>query len=72
MLRRIRHTDRFEDPGLPGAMDVSVTLQPVSVGTELTIVQSGIPEPIPVEACHMGWQQSLALLALLVEAEGPG
>ena len=70
--RRIRHTDRFDDPGLPGAMDVSVTLQPVSVGTELTIVQSGIPEPIPVEACYMGWQQSLALLALLVEAEGPG
>jgi uncharacterized protein YndB with AHSA1/START domain len=69
---RIRHTDRFDDPGLPGTLQVTVSLQPVSCGTELSIVQEGIPEVIPVEACYLGWQESLALLAQLVEAEIPG
>jgi uncharacterized protein YndB with AHSA1/START domain len=69
---RIRHTDRFEDPALPGTLQVTVSLKPVSCGTELSIVQEGIPEVIPLEACHLGWQESLALLALLVEAEIPG
>jgi uncharacterized protein YndB with AHSA1/START domain len=69
---RIRHTDRFDDPNLPGTMQVTVTLKKVSCGTELDIVQEGIPEVIPVEACHLGWQESLALLAQLVEAEIPG
>lgn len=66
---RIRHTDRFDDPGLPGTMEVTVSLAPVSCGTELTVVQEGIPEVIPLEACYLGWQESLALLAKLVEAE---
>ena len=66
---RIRHTDRFDDPNLPGEMVVTVSLRAVSCGTELTIVQEGVPEVIPAEACHLGWQESLALLALLVEAE---
>ena len=66
---RIRHTDRFDDPGLPGVMTVSVTLKKVSVGTELNVVQEGIPEAIPVEACYLGWQESLTLLAQLVEAQ---
>ena len=69
---RIRHTDRFDDPNLPGTMQVTVTLKKVSCGTELDIVQEGIPGVIPVEACHLGWQESLALLAQLVEAEIPG
>jgi len=69
---RIRHTDRFDDPNLPGTMQVTVTLKKVSCGTELDIVQEGIPSVIPVEACHLGWQESLALLAQLVEAEIPG
>jgi uncharacterized protein YndB with AHSA1/START domain len=69
---RIRHTDRFDDPNLPGTMQVTVTLKKVSCGTELDIVQEGIPEVIPVEACHLGWQESLTLLAQLVEAEIPG
>jgi uncharacterized protein YndB with AHSA1/START domain len=69
---RIRHTDSFDDPNLPGAMQVTVTLKKVSCGTELDIVQEGIPGVIPVEACHLGWQESLALLAQLVEAEIPG
>jgi uncharacterized protein YndB with AHSA1/START domain len=68
---RIRYTDRFEDPNLPGEMQTSVTLRKVSVGTELEVVQSGIPAAIPVEACYLGWQESLALLAKLVEAEIP-
>jgi len=68
---RIRYTDRFEDPGLPGAMQVTVTLRAVSCGTELTIVQEGVPAVIPAEACHLGWQESLTLLAKLVEAEIP-
>jgi len=69
--KTIRHTDRFDDPNLPGEMVTTVRLREVSVGTELTIVQEGIPEPIPVEACYLGWQESLGLLALLVEAEVP-
>ena len=68
---RIRHTDRFDDPNLPGQMQTTVTLKQVSVGTELTVVQEGIPSAIPVEACYLGWQESLTLLALLVEAEIP-
>jgi uncharacterized protein YndB with AHSA1/START domain len=66
---RIRHTDRFDDPNLPGEMRVTITLEKVSVGTELNIVQEGVPEVIPPEACYLGWQESLALLAKLVEAE---
>ena len=69
---RIRHTDKFDDPGLPGVMTVTVTLKKVSVGTELNVVQEGIPEAIPVEACYLGWQESLTLLAQLVEAEISG
>jgi uncharacterized protein YndB with AHSA1/START domain len=68
---RIRHTDRFDDPNLPGEMQVTVTLRKVSVGTEINIVQEGIPDVIPPEACHLGWQESLRLLTLLVEAEIP-
>jgi uncharacterized protein YndB with AHSA1/START domain len=66
---RIRYTDRFDDPNLPGEMRISVDLKKVSVGTELRIVQEGIPDVIPAEACYLGWQESLALLAKLVEAE---
>lgn len=66
---RLRYTDRFDDPGLPGEMQATVTLRPVSCGTELRIVQEGIPEMIPLEACYLGWQESLVLLAQLVEAE---
>lgn len=68
---RIRYTDRFEDPGLPGEMPVTITLRQVSCGTELNIVQEGLPEVIPVEMCHLGWQESLQLLTLLIEAEIP-
>lgn len=68
---RIRHTDKFEDAGLPGTMTVTVTLKNVPVGTDLNVVQEGIPEAIPVEACYLGWQQSLTLLAQLVESEIP-
>jgi uncharacterized protein YndB with AHSA1/START domain len=68
---RIRYTDRFDDPNLPGDMKVTVTLKKVSVGTEIHITQEGVPEVIPAEACYLGWQESLALLALLVEAEIP-
>jgi uncharacterized protein YndB with AHSA1/START domain len=68
---RIRHTDKFDDPNLPGEMQVTITLKKVSCGTELTIVQEGIPDVIPPEACCLGWQESLALLAKLVEAEIP-
>ncbi len=67
----IRHTDQFDDPGLPGELEVTVTLKKVSVGTELNIVQAGVPDAIPPEACYLGWQESLALLAKLVEAEIP-
>lgn len=68
---RIRHTDRFDDPNLPGEMIVTITLRKVSLGTDLSIVQEGIPAVIPPEACTLGWQESLALLALLVEPEIP-
>ena len=68
---RIRHTDRFDDPNLPGEMTVTITLKKVLVGTELKIVQEGIPDVIPAEACVLGWQESLTLLAKLVEAEIP-
>ena len=68
---RIVHTDKFDDPNLPGEMRVTVTMKPVIVGTELNIVQEGIPEVIPVEACYLGWQESLQLLTLLVEPEIP-
>ncbi len=68
---RLRWTDRFDDPSLPGEMTVTVTLKKVSVGTEITIVQEGIPDLIPAEACVLGWQESLVLLAKLVEAEIP-
>jgi uncharacterized protein YndB with AHSA1/START domain len=66
---RIRYTDRFDDPGLPGEMQVTITLKKVSVGTELHVVQEGVPDVIPPEACYLGWQESLILLAKLVEAE---
>lgn len=69
---RIRYTDKFDDPNLPGQMQVTVTFKKVSVGTELNIVQEGIPAAIPTEMCYLGWQESLALLAKLVEAEIPG
>jgi uncharacterized protein YndB with AHSA1/START domain len=68
---RLRWTDRFDDPNLPGQMTVTVSLKKVSVGTEIRIVQEGIPDAIPAEACVLGWQESLALLARLVEAEIP-
>ena len=69
---RIRHTDRFDDPNLPGEMVTTITFKTVLVGTEVNIEQAGIPEVIPPEACCLGWQESLQLLALLVEAEIPG
>lgn len=69
--RRLVHTDRFDDPKLPGEMRTTIGFTPVSCGTELGIVQEGIPAPIPVEACTLGWQESLALLAQLVEAQVP-
>ena len=69
---RIRHTDSFDDPDLPGEMETTIALRPVFCGVELNIVQRGIPEVIPTEACYLGWQESLALLAQLVEAEVPG
>ena len=69
---RIVHTDSFDDPNLPGEMRTTITFRPVLVGTEVTAVQEGIPAVIPVEMCYLGWQESLQLLALLVEAEIPG
>ena len=66
---RLRYTDKFDDANLPGEMQVTVTLKRVSVGTELTVVQEGIPDAIPVEACYLGWQDSLRNLASLVEPE---
>jgi uncharacterized protein YndB with AHSA1/START domain len=68
---RLRWTDRFDDPNLPGEMRVTVNLKKVAVGTEVNIVQEGIPDLIPPDACTLGWQESLALLAKLVEAEIP-
>jgi uncharacterized protein YndB with AHSA1/START domain len=67
----IRHTDGFDDPNLPGKMQVSITLKQVSIGTDVTIVQDGVPDVIPAEACYLGWQESLVSLAQLVEAEIP-
>ena len=69
---RIRHTDKFDDPNMPGTMEVTVLLKKVSVGTEVSIVQSGIPDAIPAEACYLGWQESLKQLARLVDPEIPG
>jgi len=69
---RLRYTDRFDDPNLPGELRVTVSLKPVSCGTELNIVQEGIPEAIPLEMCYLGWQESLAQLATLVEPDIPG
>lgn len=69
---RIRHTDSFDDPNLPGEMETTISIRPVFCGVELNIVQQGIPEVIPAEACYLGWQESLVLLAQLVEAEIPG
>lgn len=66
---RLRYTDIFDDPNLPGVMQTTIALRAVSVGTELNVVQEGIPEMIPTEACYLGWQDSLTLLAKLVEAE---
>ena len=68
----IRYTDKFEDPNLPGVLEVTVSLKPVLCGTELSISQSGIPDPIPLEMCYLGWQESLLQLATLVEPEIPG
>lgn len=68
---RIRVTDEFDDPNLPGQMQTTYSLRPVSVGTEVTIVQEGIPDVIPTEACYLGWQESLTLLAQLVEPNIP-
>jgi uncharacterized protein YndB with AHSA1/START domain len=68
----IRYTDKFDDPNLPGVLQVTVTLKANSCGTDVSIVQEGIPEVIPVEMCYLGWQESLAQLAHLVEPEIPG
>ncbi len=68
---RIRYTDRFDDPNLPGEMQITISLRPVSCGTDLTIVQEGIPAAIPLEFCYLGWQESLQLLAHVVEPEIP-
>ena len=68
---RIRYTDKFDDPNLPGAMQVTINLKQVSCGTEVIITQEGVPDIIPAEACYLGWQESLALLANLVQAEIP-
>jgi len=68
---RIRYTDEFDDPNLPGELQVTVSLKKVSCGTELNIVQEGLPDVIPLEACYLGWQESLAQLAKLVEPEIP-
>lgn len=67
----LRYTDRFDDPNLPGTLHVTIALKAVSVGTEVNIEQSGVPAVIPVEACYIGWQQSLAQLARLVEPDNP-
>ena len=69
---RLRYTGKFEDPNMPAEMQTTITLKQVFCGTELNIVQEGIPEAIPVEACYLGWQESLVLLGKLVEAEIPG
>jgi uncharacterized protein YndB with AHSA1/START domain len=69
---RIRYTDKFEDPNLPGVLEVTVSLTPVLCGTELHVTQAGIPDAIPLEMCYLGWQESLAQLATLVEPDIPG
>ena len=71
-FEKIRYSDRFDDPHLPGQMQATVSLRQVSCGTELGILQEGLPEVIPVEMCHLGWQESLVQLAQLVEPEIPG
>lgn len=68
----IRYTDKFDDPNLPGVLEVTVSLKPVLCGTELSVVQAGIPDVIPLEMCYLGWQESLAQLAALVEPDIPG
>ncbi len=68
---RIRHSDRFDDPNLPGEMQTTITLKPIFCGTELAVVQENIPDAIPTEACYLGWQESLGLLMQLVEADIP-
>jgi uncharacterized protein YndB with AHSA1/START domain len=70
--QKLRYTDVFDDPNLPGEIHVTVTLKAVSVGTELNVVQEGLPDVIPLEACYLGWQESLQNLARLVEPETPG
>ncbi|WP_158938806.1 SRPBCC family protein [Burkholderia sp. S171] len=70
-FEKIRYSDRFDNPNLPGQMDVTISLRQVSCGTELTVVQEGIPEVIPVEMCYLGWQESLVQLGKLVEIEIP-
>jgi uncharacterized protein YndB with AHSA1/START domain len=70
-FERVRYTDKFDDPNLPGKMQTTVTLKQVACGTELNVVQEGVPEAIPLEMCYLGWQQSLAQLAKLVEPEIP-
>ena len=69
---RLRYTDKFDDPNLPGVLEVTVSLAPVLCGTELNVTQAGIPEAIPLEMCYLGWQESLAQLATLVEPNIPG
>lgn len=69
---RIRYNDRFDDAAMPGTMEVTVVLQPVLCGTDLSVIQSGIPEVIPLEMCYLGWQESLVQLAALVEPDIPG
>ena len=69
---RIRYTDKFDDPNLPGTMQTTITLRAVFCGVELNVVQEGIPEAIPAEMCYLGWQESLTLLMQLVEASVPG
>ena len=71
-FEKILYTDRFDDPNLPGEMRATITLKQVSCGTELNIVQEGLPEVIPLEMCYLGWQELLAQLATLVEPEIPG
>jgi len=68
---RIRYSDKFDDPAMPGEMQITITLRPVLCGTELTILQENLPPQIPLEFCYLGWQESLALLAMLVEPEVP-
>jgi uncharacterized protein YndB with AHSA1/START domain len=68
---RIRYTDKFDDPNVGGEMQTTIGLSKVSCGTELTVVQEGLPNAVPVEACYLGWQESLTLLTMLIEAEIP-